>query len=887
VARPRRPPVPGARPGRPLPDRRSALAADLAAGRAPGRSALVRRLGARLARRPAARRAAWAVAALAAVALAALALLAPWRRGEIGGAAAVAAARHAVAVLPFADETGAAELAWVPAGVAEMLADSLAESQALAVVDSQRVFRTLEDLQLTGRLSDADRRQVAELLGADRLVAGQVRGGGAQPIWIDARLLAIGAERLEAAGFRGEGDSLPAAVDDLAAHLRRALEVAPPSPEETPPPEDVSPAALAAYGEGVEALWRGDSVAAAPALERAVEAAPGFAAAWVRLAAAYDGLGYQERAVEAARRAVAELPRPAGRLGYEARAQLAALSGESERAREILAALVARWPEDVEARVDLGEALGDEGRLAEARAELERAVERDPHHPRAWFLLGKLAILGGDYRRAIDDYLVRALVVQNRLGNRQGQADAANALGIAHLNLGELDQAVPAFERAAALRRAIGDQRGTAATLNNLGLVETQRGDYAAARASFEGSLAIRQEIGDTPGVANVHNAFGLLEEEQGSYREALARYRRALELRRDLGDERALAESSNNVGYAYYLLGEYDNAGVYWERASRLSADAGNPEGSIVARQSLGLLHLARGRWDAALADFLASLEEARALGLAHAEAVALGNLGRVAQHQGRYGAALASYDQALARLEAVGDPRGLTEYHLMATDTLAELGRLDAAGERLEVARRWLEAGGNREQQAQLSALEGELALARGDHAAARRAFLAARDEAEESGGAVALLVADLGLARADHAAGRPQAAAAAARQVLARAEAIGHGMLRLHALEALAGAELAAGDAGAAAAAAGRGLAAARDHRPYGRQYRLHLLRSRALDAGGDAAGAAAALSAAAREVARLRGDLAGPARRSFDRLPEVRAIDERAPTADRAA
>ncbi|HEX6204153.1 MAG TPA: serine/threonine-protein kinase [Thermoanaerobaculia bacterium] len=860
----------------------AALARDLAAGRAPGR-----RLPRLLPRGRTARRMAWTIAALAALALAAFAL---WR-GTAGGGAAAAPVRHAVAVLPLIDETGAAELGWVAAGGAELLAAALADSPALAVVDSERVFRTLDDLGLEGRLSEADQRLAAELLGADRLVTGRVRrpaaAAAAGDVWIDARLVAVGPEGQEERSFRGAGDGILAALEALAAELRTALEVPPPAPGERPLPADVPPEVLAAYGEGVEALWRGDSVAAAPALERAVGAAPGFAAAWVRLAAAYGDLGYDERAVEAARRAVELLPEPAGRLGFEARATLAALSGDFERARQITADLVARYPEDVEARVDLGEALGDEGRLDEARRELLRAVEHDPHHPRAWFLLGKHAILDGDYRRAIDDYLVRALVVQNRLGNRQGQADAANALGIAHLNLGELDQAVPHLERAAALRRAIGDLRGTAATLNNLGLVEAQRGDSAAARASFEESLAIRQEIGDREGVANVHNHFGFLEEEQGSYREALAQYRRALELRRDTGDPRALAESTNNVGYAYYLLGEYDNAGVYWERASRLSEDSGNREGTIVARQSLALLHIARGRWDAALAALLASLEESRALGLAHAEAVALGNLGRVAEHQGRFGAALSSYDQAVAKLAAIEDPRGLAEYHLMATDALVELGRTDAAAERLAEARRWLAAGGNREQEAEAARLAGELGLARGDAAAARRAFQDAADGAETSGGAVALLAARLGLARAELAAGRPRPAADGARQVLARAEAIGHAPLRLQALEALAAAELAADDFAAAAATAGRALAAARDHRPWGRAWRLHHLQAEALAGRGDAAAAAEQYAAAARELARLRADLDGADRQAFDRRPEVREIDARAASTPRAA
>jgi tetratricopeptide (TPR) repeat protein len=838
-----------------------ALAADLAAGRP------LRRLP-----RPSRRALGLAAAGLAA----ALALAATVALLRQPATAPAAGALHSVAVLPFADETGSPELAWAARAVPEMLTAALAESAALQVADGLRVFRTVDDLGLTrDPLAAADLAQLAELLDADRLVVGRVRreAGGFRLV---ARLVEPGTAGAPGDDLSAAGAAAPA-MADLAAQLRDRLEVPAGDPAATLRLR-ASPRALAAYSAGVAALSRGDAVAAAPALEEAVAADPAFAPAWLRLAAAFEALGFDDRALAAADRAVALLPAGGGRLALEARARRAVLAGDPERAQAALAAQAARFPHDLEVRIGLAEARAAAGHFAEAAADLAAVVARDVHHPRAWYLLGRYAILQGDYRRAVDEYLVRALVIQNRLGNRQGQADALNAMGMAHLNLGELDQAAPYFERAAAQRRVIGDRRGTAAVLTNLGLLEAQRGNYRPARESFEASLAIREEIGDREGVAMVTNDFGVLEEEQGSYREALAHFRRALELRRELGDERAVAESTDNVGFAYYLLGEYDNAAVYWERALDLYAGAGNRGGTVAVTQNLGLLHLARGQWEPALAAFLGTLQEARALGLPDAEAVSMANLGRVAWHQGRYAAALGSYRDALARLADIGDPRGLAEYHLFAAEARLALGQEEGAAAHLDEVRRHLAASPNREQRSALARLDAALATGGGRLAEARTALAAARADAEASGSPLPQVAAGLAEARLDLALGDPRRATAAARQAVETAASAGNAVLHLEALEVLAAARLAAGDAAGAREVLADAERLARRHAPWGGAWRLHRLRAAALAAGGDPAGAEREREAARRELARVRSGLGDDERRAFDALPEVRDLGE---------
>jgi tetratricopeptide (TPR) repeat protein len=824
--------------------------------------------------------------------------------------AAAAAPRHVVAVLPLADQTGRADLAWSSAGVAEILAAALAESPALRVVDSLRLLRTVDDLKLPrGPLSGAELRQLAELVEADRVVTGTVRAAGGV-LRLDLALVAADLPVPAARPLHAEARDAAQIfrlVGELGERLRRQLEAGA-APAAVPAPLTSSSAAMAAYTDGLGRLSRADSLGARPALERAVAADPAFTAAWVRLAGCYQALGYAEKAQAAAARAAATPGAAAGRLGYEARAQLQQLQGAPEAAQATLQQLVRSYPHDLEARLSLAEVYGQQGKLEEAVAALRQVVLSDPNHPRGWYLLSKCLIEQGKARQAIDETLVHAMVVQNRLGSEQGRADVLNALGVGYQEMGDLDRAADSYRQAAAVRRRIDDRRGYATSLKNLATLALVRGAHDEAERDLEQALEILQALGDRAGVAELENAYGGLEEERGRYDRALEDYRRALQQRRDLGDRLALAESLGNVGFAYHLLGDYDNALVYWQQALALDRAAGDRAGVVTTTQSIGQLQLAQGKWTEALKSFLDTLAESRKLGLKAATAVSTGYLGRVAQYQGRYQAALASYHDALTLVRELGDRRGEAEFTLYEAETLQEIGMATAADARLAQVARWLHGGGSdggsdggsggggrgggeaagagaagasADQLAELQSLRGKGLLLAGDAVAALAAFRLAATQAEASHSPVARLQARVGRALAA-AADRGAAARGAGgrwselREAAAEVERLGHLPLLLWAEEGMATAELAGGDAAAAEEAARRALRQADRCGPYAGAFRLHRLLSRALAARGSAAEAAAERQRAAQEAARVEAGLTPEQRQSFVRLREVRDL-----------
>jgi tetratricopeptide (TPR) repeat protein len=836
----------------------SVLAGDLAAGNARRRIS----------------RSALASGAAAAVVLAVAG--AGWWWYSTRGTTAAPPTTPKVAVLPLAAQGGTGA-AWLSTGLAEMLAQGLAESADLQVVDHLRVLRTFEDLHLDpGRLDQASLDRLGELLDVDLLVTGAVREAGSQ-LRVELRLVVRGESDAPAETLRADGaaSELFRLSDALTADLQVALAAAPAPLPQSSLSNDHS--AMAAYSNGLELWSRGDTVAAASAFESATAADPGFVSAWVMLADAYGTLGRDDDALEAARRGTAGLSERSGRIAYEARSLEAALAGDFEQSQRQLSALLARYPHDIEARLRLAEAYGEQGELDRAQQELKAIVASSPNHPRAWYLLGKYAILGGDARAAADDYLVRALVIQNRLGNLQGRADAENALGIANFELGNLDEARQRYQNAIDLRSKIGDERGVATATANVARIQLQQGKYDEARAGLQQSLLIVERIGNYQTVANLHNEIGSLEERQGRYREALERYRQSLAILRDLGDQRSLAESYNNIGFTYYQLGDFDNAAAFARQAMDLYRRTANREGQMFAGQTAALLALARGDWKAAERELLAVLELAREFEDAPTEALALGQLGRAAQAQGNYGAARASIQKGLAAAAQAQDARVLAELSLFQADLDFELGMVDAGRESLGRVAAQLDASGSLEQRAEWSRLTAIAQLRGKEIELARRTFDGAREQALRSGSAVARLAAELGAAEALLMAGDVRTALAALRKLYEEAQALGHVPLALHGGELLSRAYLRAGRLQDAERQLRVTLRVADGHPPWAGRFRMHMVLSGLLDTLGRKADAEAQLRAAAAEVDRLRKGLDASQRAAFEQLEEVRQLE----------
>lgn len=714
--------------------------------------------------------------------------------------------------------------------IAEALRLGLGQPPNLPIVDADRTRLALAQAGLGSR-----RPEDSPLL-AVLPATGVLRLGWSEEGALEGRLSVTGQPPSEP--FRADTGQSPG---EAAAGLTRHFGLGALPPGLVPGTD-----ALQAYGEALALRDAGRWEAAADAFDALVAQSPGFAPGWLGLAQATRAAGQHARAEQAARRGAA-LDSP---VQPRLRAWVDVYEGRQDALLQAQRTLVAERPDDLDALLKLAELELDTGGFEAAQEHLRHLLARDEQDPRAWFLLGKAHILAGDPRKAVEEDLLRALVLFKRGRSLFGEAETTNALGIGYARLGQLEDAEEQYRKAASLRRELGDRRGLASSLRNLAQLAIVRGQFDAAERDLAEAGRLFDALGDQGGGAAVDNELGLLAEERGNYVEALAAYKRALRGREVANDPQGIAESLNNIGFAHYQLGDYDNARVFWQQSRDAFAGLDDHNGIVRADQNLGLLDLARGDWEAAGLRLGRSLETARARHMLEEAAVSLRNLAELRLLQGRLRAAQEHLDAARDLFDERGDQRGLVDADLLQARVLAAAGRNDAARAMLEQLRPVLPES-SLEQRAIAAIVEARLQRDAGKDEDAQAALARARGLAQEAGVRMLRIEADV-LAHSE----------STDEQALDdEVVALGNLSLRLLWLERLVDLRLQRGDA-ASAVAAYRSAANLLERRGgYLRAHRLHALGERAFAASGDTAEAARAAEAAAAETAALQSEIDG--------------------------
>ena len=767
---------------------------------------------------------------------AALALWMGWPRSTTP--VATTALPDRLLMLPIANATGDAQLSAPLRAVGDIL--QWQRSSRRAVADSERISQALSQLGLP----DAD---------ASRLDAAALRAEARGTVLVRPRASrAAGGYRLSATVERAGAAPKGIAADgsdllQVARAFDRALAQALGEPADSLPgawPKDF--ASLRAHGEALALRRAGRMEQATLRAQHAAAASPEFAPAWLALSLSATQSGQAALAAQAAARG-ARLPAPP-RLHAELLGA-AALAGEDvAAAMDAWQARLRQQPDDLDARLRLAQLQGQSNQLTPAVAGLRDLLARDGNDPRAWYLLGKFSILRGDLREAVEEHLVRALVLYKRGRNAFGEAETVNAMGVAYARLGQADDAAEQFGKAVALRRALGDRRGVASTLRNLAQQSLVQGRFDQAQAQLDEARALFAALGDVEGEVAVDNELGLLAEERGDHASAEAAFRRVLRAREDGGDEFGVAESLDNLGFARYALGDYDSANAFWRQSLDAFTRMQDTDGIVRTRQNLGMLELARGRWDAARELLDASLAVAERQQMVEEAAVSRYYLAELAHAQGRLGDALATLDGAQSLFASRKDRRGLVDVALLRARVLADAGATAAAKQALAQLGDDL---GN-EQRAAAALLRARFARQAGDRTAEAAALALARQAADASGmNAMKLRVA---------------IATDPGEPLEEATRELGHFGVRLDWLRASMRQGLARGDAAGAAARYAQARTLLQGHEAAVQAADLHALGARALEAT-DASAAARARGQATAARERMLAALPEPMRKSF--------------------
>lgn len=571
-------------------------------------------------------------------------------RSQGGGppASAPSSPRRAVAVLGFDNLSGSPATSYLEASLVQMLPSELAAGGHLRVVPSEETERARRDLGINTARSFAPDTlaKLRERLGADLVIAGSYLAvsepAGGRKIRCDLQIQdAVSGETVatlqETGTEAGFLDLVPRLGEDLRARLRTGpLSVAESDAVKASLPANAEAARL--YAQGVEQLNSLDAVAARGLFERALLHDPKNPLFHARLAAAWTALGYDKRAADEIKQAVAL----AKGLSFEERRQIEAQSratlGDWAGAATIYGELASYFSDNLDyglrlahAQVQTGHA-ADALRTADQLRRLPPPVGRDPlidlAEAEAAFALSSFersrdaavrAAGKGAAQRALVvvassrfyeskalrslDRLPEALAaaeessrIASQAGDLASAARALNAVGTVLLSRGDVAGAERTLEKVLDLSRQIGNEKLRGLALVNLGVCRGRQGDLAGARRSYEEARPVFHQVADRGHEAAVLENLAMILSQEGRGAEARSRHGEALAIYHQLGQRSEEATVLLNLGLLGLEQADLAGAQALCSRALAIYREIGEAGGVADAQAAIGQVLVQRG---------------------------------------------------------------------------------------------------------------------------------------------------------------------------------------------------------------------------------------------------------------------------------------------------
>jgi TonB family protein len=256
----------------------------------------------------------------------------------------------------------------------------------------------------------------------------------------------------------------------------------------------------------------------------------------------------------------------------------------------------------------MGHNLDIEGSAEKAINYFERLLKKEPDHVKGNYLYGIFLAATATKHKESVKYLEKAY--------RLGVVDAAYALGLVHLVLGDKRKSLEYLEAYAQnnpddekTKRLIEGIKSGRVEVKELGLTFSSLGDQQKALEHYHQALPIAHEAGPSSEALFIRIEIIATCSRLGKTREAVGCYQKDLELWRAAGDRGMQAEALDHLGDLYSALGEQKKAVDSHLKALELwrAIGDGNEAGTL---ERLSRLYLASGDQRKAREYYLQSLE-------------------------------------------------------------------------------------------------------------------------------------------------------------------------------------------------------------------------------------------------------------------------------------
>ncbi|MFD5414398.1 tetratricopeptide repeat protein [Streptomyces nojiriensis] len=273
------------------------------------------------------------------------------------------------------------------------------------------------------------------------------------------------------------------------------------------------------------------------------------------------------------------------------------------------------------------------------------------------------------------------LAICRELGDRHREGTALNNLGIALREKRQFEEAIDALTQAATIYRGLGDRHGEGQALNNLGLALGEVRRFEEAIGTLTQAATIYQEFGDRHGEGQALNNLGIALRETRQFERAIDAHTQDLAICRELGDRHREGTALNNLGLALREKRQFEEAIDAHTQAATIYRELGDRHREGQALNNLGLAFGEVRRFEEAIDAHTQDLAICRELGDRHREGTALNNLGLVLRQVGRDEEAIEAHTQAATIIHELGDRRREGQALGNLGIVLGEAGRFEEA--------------------------------------------------------------------------------------------------------------------------------------------------------------------------------------------------------------
>ena len=746
----------------------------------------------------------WVAISVAALALAAGVGIAVKMKvgGGIGGERRPPTAALSLAIVPFYNTSADPSLNWLSSSLSETLSTDIGQSQRVRLVSPSRLQQALRDLHISpqSQLELSTLTRIAEFTNATTVVYGEYSKFGDQ-IRINATIYDLKNDRT----FPLKADvpnekELLGGLDSLASQVRANLSTDPDVLKDlkgrSPNVLTTSVPALRAYDEALELSRSGKEQDAAKKFEEAIEDDPNFALAYSKLALSYHSLGFDDKAEQASRRAVTLSDNLPSQEKYRIEANNAAIMNDTAKAISAYEKLTQANPDDIDAQLALAGLYEQVSNYDDARKRLERVRAADSKNLDALLASGRVEVSAGNEQAGLE-FLNSAYSLATQFSNDEAKASIEQQMGIAYMNLNQLEEALKNFKGALEIRKALGLQKGVASSLNMIAKVQNKLGNSNEALADYKESLAGFQRIGDKRNTAIIMMNLGSFYSDHNNYDDALKSTNDALTLFRELGDEANQALSLNNLGSIRFYMGNFQDALTYYQQAYQIRDRLKLTDQMAESLHNLAETNVDLGQYETAVSQYLRALEIRRNSGDQNGVAINSSSLGALFTEQGKYDSALSALQESLKDFKQSNDQSWLmVEAMGRYGNTLSQVGRWDEGQTYLEDAAKQAAQVKNDVVLSQVLNYLGDSYFYRSDYGTARQQYDRALQVANKAKNRELVAISQFNQAKLDVVQNRSAAAIPVLKKLVEETETVGLKALSVEASIYLAQALLAGG-------------------------------------------------------------------------------------------